>query len=252
MGAEFGGLAAIVTGGASGIGQATAGLLAARGATGVVVADADEQRGRETVGTIRARTGCDVRLVRVDVSREDQVAAMVKETVAAFGRIDVLVNNASICPVAEWDDASVEDWNRVLAVNLTGMYLCTRAVVPHMRKARSGRIVFVASTAALQGSFIAHPAYGASKAGCISLMKSVAKSFAAEGILANAVVPGPIDTPLSAGFTDEQRRAFAEATLLKRYGKAEEVAEAIAFLASPRSGYITGSTVHVSGGQVLA
>ena len=244
------GRVAIVTGAASGIGRAIAIGLSEAGAAVVVTAHINVKGADETLALIKSRSKAEGLVVEVDVSDEIQVAGMVEATLSRFGRIDILVNNAGICPVVGWDDTDLASWNRILAVNLTGMFICTKAVMPHMRAQRYGRIVFISSMAALVGSLVAHVAYGVSKAGVIALMKSVAKGFAQDGILANAICPGSIDTPLTDSFGEETKRGFANACLLKRQGTPKELADAVVFLVSDRSTYITGVTLYVNGGML--
>jgi NAD(P)-dependent dehydrogenase (short-subunit alcohol dehydrogenase family) len=239
---------AIVTGGASGIGRAIVVKAAEAGAAGVVIADIDEKGAAETAALVESGSRARCISVRTDVTDERQVGAMVDTAVAAFGRIDILFNNAGICPMAAWDDADVASWKRILDVNLTGMYICARAVLPHMRRRGYGRIVFVSSMGGLLGSIVSHVAYGVSKAGILALMKSVAKTFAGEGILANALCPGSIETPMTESFGVKTKQALAEACLLKRQGTPEELADAAIFLASDRSTFITGTVLNVNGG----
>lgn len=248
---DLSGRVAIVTGAASGIGRAIAVGLSKAGAAVVVTAHINVKGANETLALIKSRSKAEGLVVEVDVSDEIQVAGMVEATLSRFGRIDILVNNAGICPVVGWDDADLASWNRILAVNLTSMFICTKAVIPHMRAQRYGRIVFISSMAALVGSFVAHVAYGVSKAGVIALMKSVAKGFAQDGILANAICPGSIDTPLTDSFGEETKRQFASACLLKRQGTPEELADAVVFLVSDQSTYITGVTLNVDGGMLI-
>jgi 3-oxoacyl-[acyl-carrier protein] reductase len=244
---NFGRQVAIVTGGASGIGRAVVTRLIESGIAGIVVADctfpSPDRRSR--VRTTK------VLHIQTDIANPDSVAHMVSTAMASFGRIDILVNNASICPVTAWDDTTVENWNQVLGINLTGMFICTKAVVPIMKRQKFGRIVYVSSTAADVGSLVAHVAYGVSKAGVIALMKSVAKGFARYGITANAVSPGTIDTPLTKKFDRKIQKGFIDNCVLKRQGKPAEVADAILYLVSGRSTYITGQVLHVDGGFFL-
>ena len=243
---ELEGQVAIVTGGASGIGRATVERLVEEGAA-VVIADIDGEAAQMTAGEI----GAGVLAAEADVSHPDSVDRVVRRALETHGRIDILVNVAGICPVIAWDDTTLEDWNRVLAVNVTGMYLCTKAVVPVMREQQYGRIVYTSSTAADVGSLVAHVGYGVSKAGVIALMKAVAKGFARDGITANAVSPATTDTPLTASFGEEARAAFVANSLLKRVAAAREVADAIFYLVSQRATYITGHTLKVDGGFAL-
>ena len=239
---------AIVTGGASGIGRAVVRRFSEAGAGGVVVADTNRQAAEDLAVEVSSGSATACLAVETDVSDERQVRRMVDAAVARFGRVDILVNNAGICPVVAWDDADPQSWRRILDVNLTGMYLCTRAVVPLMRSRSFGRIVFVSSTAAMVGSLVAHVAYGASKAGVLALMKSVAKGFARDGILANAICPGSIDTPLTDSLGADAKERFAADCLLKRQGTPKEVADAALFLVSDQSTFITGVTIPVNGG----
>jgi len=251
---------AVVTGGASGIGRAIAQTFVEAGAAGVVIADVNVGQAEEAARAVAdsqakaAGPGLATRVLAVpaDVTDEAQIAAMVDTTLGAFGRIDILVNNAGVCPVVSWEKASVESWKRILDINLTGMYICTRAVVPAMTQRRYGRIVFISSMGGLVGSIVAHVAYGVSKAGVLALMKSVAKEFASHGILANAICPGSIDTPLTDSFGEATRADLAKACLLKRQGTAQELADAALFLVSSRSTYITGTVLNVNGGVFTA
>lgn len=248
---DISGRAAIVTGAASGIGRAVAEVLAEAGASGIVVADIDEKGAEETISRVESVSNARGLFVKTDVSDEDQVNKMVKAAIAQFDTVDILVNNAGICPMVPWDETTLESWNQILDINLTGAYLCSKAVLPHMRQRKYGRIVYISSVGAFIGSVTGHVAYGASKAGIIALMKVVAKNFASEGILANAVAPGSIDTPLTDSFGSEAKRKFAEASPLKRQGTAGELADAVLYLVSDRASYITGATFHVNGGSLL-
>lgn len=232
---------AIVTGGGSGIGKAVVDRFLRAGAKGVVIADLHLPRTKQR----------NILPVQTDVSDPESVGRMINTAMKKFGRIDILINNAGICPVVAWDKTTVENWNQVLDVNLTGSFICTKAVIPIMKKQKYGRVVFVSSTAANVGSLVAHVAYGVSKAGGIALMKSVAKGFARFGITANAVSPGTIDTPLTNNFDPKIQKGFINNCVLKRQGKPAEVADAVLYLASGRSTYITGHVLHVDGGFLL-
>ena len=248
---DLSGKVAIITGGASGIGKAIAKEAAMTGARAVVIADIDREKANENAEAINAHHGTEALSIPTDVTDEKQVAALVKRTIDTFGRVDILVNNTGICPVVDWDDTDVASWNRIMNVNLTSMFICTKAVIPHMRANHYGRILFISSMGGLVGSLIAHVAYGVSKAGVIALMKSVAKGFAEDGILANAICPGSIDTPLTESFGEAMKKSFANACFLKRQGTAKELADAAIFLVSDRSTYITGAVLQVSGGRLI-
>ena len=245
------GRAAIITGGASGIGRSVADGFAEAGAAGIVIADVNEEAAEEAAEQLGKAHRVPALAVRTDVSSPESVEEMVRRAIDQFGRIDILVNSAGICPVVVWDETTIEDWNRVLAVNLTGMFLCTKAVIPIMREQEYGRIVYVSSVAASVGSLVAHVAYGASKAGVIALMKSVAKGFADSGITANAVSPGTIDTPLTKSFGAGIQDAFRKNGVMKRQGDPKEVADAVLYLVSDRATYVTGATLDVDGGFAL-
>jgi 3-oxoacyl-[acyl-carrier protein] reductase len=232
---------AIVTGGGSGIGKAVVERFLQAGAKGVVIADLHLPKTKQK----------NVLSVQTDVSDPASVGRMVNTAIKKFGRIDILVNNAGICPVVAWDQTTVENWNLVLEVNLTGSFICTKAVIPIMKRQKYGRIIFVSSTAADVGSLIAHVAYGVSKAGVIALMKSVAKGFARYGITANAVSPGTIDTPLTNNFDRKIQKGFINNWVLKRQGQPAEVADAVLYLVSGRSTYITGQVLNVDGSFLL-
>lgn len=244
---------AIVTGGALGIGRATVERFVQAGAGGVVLADILKEQGQAAAREIMQSSGGQVLAVPVDVSDPAQVEEMVRLTLARFGRLDILVNNAAIMPLAPWDELTLDTWNRVLAVNLTGMFLCTRAVLPTMKAQHYGRIVYVTSDAAYSGSFDINAAYGVSKAGIQGLMYGIATGLAADGIRANSVAPGgPIPTPMGLSAGQELQNALRKNTLLKRDGSPYEIADAILFLASDRSSFITGQVLRINGGKPTA
>jgi len=245
------GKVAIVTGGAQGIGRATVERFVQAGALGVMIADIQDQEAANCANQIMNTLGGSIISIPTDVSQPEQVQRMVRATLERFSRIDILVNNASLCPVVAWDDVTIENWNRILAVNLTGMLLCTQSVIPSMKIQQYGRIVFISSEAAFSGSYTAHVAYGATKAGELALMKSVAKCFASYNILANAITCGPVDTPLSHNLGADFWAKTDERTLLKRHADAHEIADAVLFLVSSRSTYITGQILRVNGGMDL-
>jgi len=235
---------AIVTGGASGIGRAIVEAFIRAGARGVMVADV-----RTPDDDLLQRTG--VAFTETDISSGDDVRQMVSETVERFGRVDILVNNAGIAPIVRWPDVTEENWRHVLDVNLNGAMLCAMNVLPHMRRQKNGRIINISSAGAFLGSITAHPAYGVAKAGLIALTKSLARECAADGILVNTVSPGSVDTPILESFGAEEAEFYADRALLKRHGKPAELADAVLFLVSDASTYITGSTLHVNGGSLL-
>jgi len=243
--------AAIITGSGSGMGVAFAERFAKAGIAGLTIADVNLEAAGKVAEDLSSRYDCEAIPLAVDVSDQDQVEAMAAKTAQQFGRIDILINNAGICPMVSWEDTTLEDWNKILQVNLSGPFLCTKAVVPHMQKRQYGRIVYMSSLAGFTGSIVASVAYGVSKGGLIPLMKSVAKKYAADGILVNAVAPGSVDTPMTGSFGEDGARQLREAALLKRQATPEELADTILFLVSDQSSYVTGATLHVNGGALL-
>lgn len=249
---RFAGKAVLVTGGGSGIGAATARAFAREGAR-VMVADVSEERGRETADAIRAAGGEAV-TVAGDVSREADAERMVEATVSSFGRIDVLFNNAGILIEKPVHELTEEEWDRVLGVNLKGVFLVSKHAVPHMMRQRAGVIVNTGSVNSLVAD-PGDPAYCASKGGVALLTKSMALDYAAYGIRVNAVCPGWVETRMFAqeaatrGLTVEQYRQKAgDEQPIGRVGTPEEIAEAVLFLASDASSYMTGALLVIDGG----
>lgn len=242
---------AIVTGGASGIGRSVSELFASQNISGLTIADIQSDLMNELSLALEKHSDSNVLMSKTDISDQTEVNQMVQRTIDRFGQVDILVNNAGICPMVPWNETTLENWNQMLSVNLTSAFLCSKAVLPYMREKKYGRLVHISSVGAFVGSVTGHVAYGVSKAGIIALSKYIAKQFASEGILSNVVSPGSIDTPITQSFGEENEKQYREASPLKRQGTPREVAETVLFLASPRSTYITGSTMHVNGGSLL-
>lgn len=236
----------IVTGGASGIGRAIAEQFAQEGAR-VVVADINRESTQDTVEAISARGGYALP-VNVDVSNPKSVQDMVDTTVAANGRLDVIVNSAAIPSVSKIIDLSFDTWNKVLNINLTGTFLCAQAAARCMVGAGGGRIVNLASVNG-QRAITGRGAYTAAKGGVIMLTKIMAAELGPEDITVNAIAPGPVDTPMVQEMhTASTREAWYRALPIKRYAKPQEVAAATLFLASDEACYITGHVLNVDGG----
>ena len=248
---ELNGKVAIVTGASAGIGRATAFALAAEGAS-VVVADVDDVRGQQ-VATELTDKGASALFIHTDVTDDAQVAALVATTVVTFGGLDLAVNNAGIEGTpAITHECTPENWNRTLAVNLTGVWSCMRHEIPRMLERGGGSIVNLASVAGLVG-FNTIPAYVASKHGIVGLTKTAALEYAETGIRVNAVCPGVIDTEMVERFTGgapEAEAAMVATEPVGRLGRPEEIADAIVWLCSDRSSFTTGQAIAVDGGFV--
>jgi NAD(P)-dependent dehydrogenase (short-subunit alcohol dehydrogenase family) len=251
MAGRLDGKVALITGGGSGMGAVAAELFATEGAR-VVVVDVDEANGRE----VAARLGDAATFVRADVSRDADCAAMVQHARATFGGLHVLYNNAGIFPS---DDGGVLDtpestWERVMAINLKGVWLGCRAGIPAIVESGGGSVINVASFVALMGAATAQIAYTSSKGGVLAMTREIAVEWARRGVRVNALCPGPIETPLLAELmADPARRARRLVHIpMGRLGSASELAKAALFLASDDSSFMTGAALVVDGGITAA
>jgi NAD(P)-dependent dehydrogenase (short-subunit alcohol dehydrogenase family) len=239
---------AVVTGGSTGIGRATALLFGREGAR-VVVADYHEKGGRETVRLLE-ESGSRGLFVPTDVSNPVQVNAMVEKTLQSYGRIDILFNNAGVLFMGTVLDTGLEDWRRVMDINLTGTYLCSRAVLPHMIEGGGGSIINMTSSTGAHDAAAGIAAYVASKGGVALLTRCMAIDHAEQNVRVNALAPGPTDTDmLRDNLTAAQLEAFQNSFPMRRLGRPEELAAAALFLASDEASFVTGAIIAVDGGQ---
>jgi NAD(P)-dependent dehydrogenase (short-subunit alcohol dehydrogenase family) len=244
----------LVTGAGGGIGRATAIRFGGKGAK-VIVSDLAPAYGMETLGLLKEDGGEGI-YVQGDVSKKEDVKRMVKESVKAFGRIDVLVNNAGIMLPGRVDNTPEEDWDRILAVNLKGVFLVSKYVIPEMRKIGGGVIVNVASFVALRGAKN-RAAYTASKGGVLALTRAMAADYISANIRVNCICPGTTETPLiedlikSSPDPVKARADFIGRLPIGRLGKAEEIAAAILFAASDEVAFMNGTMIAIDGGKSI-
>lgn len=242
------GKVAIISGGARGMGAAEARLFASEGAK-VVFGDVLDEEGKQVEAEIHDAGG-DATYAHLDVTDESNWRTVIGAAVSSYGNLDILVNNAGIAVWGVRDEASVEEWDKVMAVNAKGVFLGTKAAIPEMRKGGGGSIVNISSISGIVGQQHVHPGYNASKGAVRIMTKSIALQYAKEGIRVNSVHPGPIQTPINqATWSDpKRRRQNEENTPLGRYGQPIEVAYGVLFLASDEASFITGSELVIDGG----
>ncbi len=234
---------ALVTGAGRGIGLACAQALADSGVH-VALVDIQDLTGVSTpVGSLAITT---------DITHPGEVQKAVAEMIARFGRLDILVNNAGICPLTPFAEITPEEWDRVLAVNLKGAFLCCQASLPHLRQAGSrGRIINIVSVAGQMGGVLVGAHYAASKAGLIALTKSLARLLAGDGVTVNCIAPATTATDLTAAWPDDLLTQVQGQIPLGRFAQPAEIAAAVCYLASDAASFITGATLDVNGGLYL-
>jgi 3-oxoacyl-[acyl-carrier protein] reductase len=243
------GKTAVVTGGSRGIGRAIAITLAEAGADIVIFYAGNHAAAEETIQSVREK-GRQGLALKVDVSDKEQVDAAMKEVVSTFGRVDILVNNAGITRDNLLMRMKEDEWDQVIATNLKGAFLCTKAVIRPMLKQKGGRIINISSVVGVAGNQ-GQANYVAAKAGLIGLTKTTAKELASRGITVNAIAPGFIETDMTSVLDESLKEQMRSEIPLGYYGTPQDIAEAVKFLASDSARYITGQTIHVDGGMVM-
>ncbi len=240
---------AVVTGGSRGIGRAVSIRLAKEGANVIINYNTNEDSATETLREIEARGG-KAEILRFDVSSFEKVQQAFRGVLDKHKRIDILVNNAGITRDNLFVRMKEVEWSRVLEINLSGSFNCCRAAVKSMMKQKTGKIVNISSVVGEMGN-PGQANYSASKAGLIGLTKSLSRELAKRGIRVNAIAPGYIETEMTEGLTEKVKEEVLKAIPLARFGKPDDVAEAVLFLVSNRSDYITGHTLNLSGGLYI-
>ncbi len=236
---------ALVTGASGGIGKAIAKALHAQGAT-VAISGTN----KEKLDALAAELGSRVFVLPCDLRDRAAVVKLAEEGEKALGQVDILVNNAGITHDNLFMRMKDEEWDDVIAVNLTSVFVLIRTILRNMMRRRYGRIVNIASISGVLGN-PGQPNYAASKAGLVGMTKSLAREVSARGITANCIAPGFISTPMTDALTPKQVEAIAAAIPAQKFGRPEDIAAAVVFLASDEAGYITGETMHINGGMVM-
>ncbi|HEY3346437.1 MAG TPA: 3-oxoacyl-[acyl-carrier-protein] reductase [Nitrospirota bacterium] len=243
------GKTALITGSAQGIGKAIAVELAKAGC-GLAISDINLEKAQETAAELANSYGVKTAAFKGNVASGEDAVKMVDDTVAEFGKLDILVNNAGITRDNLIMRMKEEDWDLVLDINLKGSFNCAKAALKHMSKARTGRIINIASVVGAMGN-AGQANYVASKAGLIGLTKTIAREYASRNVTANAVAPGFIDTAMTQALSEKVREELTKQIPLSRLGTPEDIAGAVKFLASDDAAYITGSVIHVNGGMYM-
>lgn len=242
------GKVALVTGSTRGIGRATAEILSQAGAT-VVVTGRSEERAMEVAKEIKANTGNDAFGVGLDIGSKDSIERSIGVINEQVGSVDILVNNAGVNRDALFIRMKYEDWDEIIRINLTGTFLVTQLATKGMMKKRWGRVINMSSVVAFIGN-VGQANYSAAKAGLIGFTKTLAKELAPRNITVNAIAPGFIETDMTEALPEDIKQGFLKQIPMNRFGKSEDVAKVVLFLASDLSDYVTGEVIHVNGGLV--
>jgi 3-oxoacyl-[acyl-carrier protein] reductase len=241
---------ALITGGNRGIGRACTLELARAGFDVAIGYNSGRRAALDVAGEVR-RSGRTARVYRADLGKARDAAILMNRVIEDFGRLDVLVNNAAIAPVTDIDGITVAEWDRVMALNVRGAFICGQLALRQMRLQGGGRIVFISSQAGQTGGSFVGAHYSASKAALLGLTKSFARAGAGHGVLVNCVSPGQIDTHMTASFPQDKVQVLTRSIPLNRMGRPEEVAHVVAFLVSEGASYLTGAIVPVNGGLLM-
>jgi 3-oxoacyl-[acyl-carrier protein] reductase len=249
---KFNNRIAVITGGASGIGKATADILSKEGAQ-VLIADKNLKSAKKVAEELNPYSQFNLKAYKIDVVSRRQIDNYVTTVINEFKKIDILVHCAGLLDIKKINflELQEEDWNKIINVNLNGTFLVCQRIMKEMVKKRYGRIITLGSLAGSIGSLVAGANYSASKAGIFGLTKAMAKFGASYNITANCVSPGIIETNMTKNWDDAIKKELAKSIPLKRFGKAEEVASAIAYLASSEASFITGITFNINGGLFM-
>jgi 3-oxoacyl-[acyl-carrier protein] reductase len=239
----------IVTGGSKGIGKAIAKLFAAEGAN-VLIASRQEDRGNQTVQEIK-QAGGEASFIKTDVTSQEQVEAMTHFAVQRYGKLDVVCNNAGSFPPCSLETMTEENWEQIQAVNLKGSFLVVKACLPQLKEAQQGRIILISSITGPHTGSPGYAHYGAAKSGLLGFMRTAAVEIAKYNITINAVLPGNIYTEALDALGEEYLQNMIGAIPIGRFGRPEDISDAVLFLASEQASFITGQTLVVDGGQIL-
>ena len=241
---------AVVTGAGQGIGRAVCLALAREGAK-VVASDLNESNAKMTAEAVQSTYGTETDALKIDVGNIDDIQKLISYVTGKYGRIDILINNAGICPLSVIEDITVDEWDLVMSVNLRSVFFMCQAAAPIMKVQNEGCILNLGSIAGKTGGAAVSPHYAVSKAGVICMTKTFAKALAPFNVRVNALAPGPIDTPMVESFGTQVRENYLKSIPLGRLGEAEDVAEAAVFLVSDSAKFITGETMDINGGMFI-